>query len=52
MTFDPNTLHHGDNLTQGLKLIGEALIDGVRRLGRQGVDTPWSRLRSRISECC
>lgn len=42
-----------DSFTLGLKLIGEALIEGVRGLGRQSVDTHWSKARAdRDTQCC
>lgn len=41
-----------DSFSIGLKLIGEALIDAVRGLGRQSVDTPWSKQRADEARCC
>jgi hypothetical protein len=41
-----------DSFSLGLRLIGEALIDGLRGLGARSVDTPWSRARAeRMADC-
>lgn len=50
-----NPINHNrpDTFALGLKLIGEALIDSIRGLGRQSVDTYWSKSRSRgAADCC
>jgi len=42
-----------DSFVLGLKLIGEALIDGLTGLGNRTVDTPWSKARAeRLADCC
>lgn len=41
-----------DSFSLGMKLIGEALIDGIRGLGRRSVETHWSKARDERSIAC
>lgn len=50
--FHPVNHNRPDSFSYGLKLIGEALIQSIRGLGRRSVDTPWSRVRDERERAC